>query len=83
MHDFHDLKVLARVFECIECISFGFKVKRLETWILNRWVLKNRILVFIGQIGFSWYPCVGTTFRKFEHVSLTYMLFVDVWLCRK
>ena len=32
----HDLNVLARVFECIECIGFGFKVKRFETWILNR-----------------------------------------------
>ena len=25
------LNMLARVFECVECISFGFKVKRLET----------------------------------------------------
>ena len=83
MHDFCDLKSLARVFECIECISFGFEVKGLETWILNRWVLKNRILVFMGQNGFSWYPCVGTAFRKFEHVRLTDMLFVDVCLYRK
>ena len=32
----HNLKVLACVFECIECIGFGFKIKGFETWILNR-----------------------------------------------
>ena len=80
MHDFRDLKSLARVFECIECIRFGFKVKRLETWILNRWVLKNRILVFIGQTAFSWYPCVGTSFHEFEHVRMFDMIIVEIWL---
>ena len=60
-------------------------VKTVLIWVLNRWVLwkENRILVFMRQYGFSRSPCVGMLFRKFEHVGVTDMFIVDVWLCRK
>ena len=45
--------------------------------------LKNRIFGFMGQNGLSRSPCVGTAFREFEHVRMTDMFIVDVWLCRK
>ena len=85
MHEFlYDLNVLARVFECIECIGFGFKVRRFETWILDLWVLyKNRIFGCFVPKGISRYPCVGSAFRKSERVRMINMFIVKIWFYPK
>ena len=40
---------------------------------------KNRIFVCFVPKGISRSPCVGTAFRKFEHVRITILLIDKVW----
>ena len=73
----HELNMLARVFECIECISFGFKVKRLETWILNRWVLEKPYFGFYRSI---WIFLVSVRQRRVPPVrAREYDYYVYCW----
>ena len=57
------------------------KSKGFETGFGAIEFLKNRIFGFMGQNGLSRSPCVGTAFREFEHVWMTDMFIVELWLC--